>query len=304
MPVCILVFKLEGCQRVNEDNLIRGLVEEHAVEELNLRDPTKIATSPEALAQLQGLPLLPRCRVSCLNPQNNVWTPTIDGGSSSSIREVSDEVFPIDISPFDTTGVVPDLDQIPTAEEYKNERAYTDGEIFRKIRLYHKCGSTADENRWWARLTDTKRKVLRQLLKDEQFATAFDNLLPWPGLWTPIRLGSHRLLTLKCDEEMLHYLRAIHAAWSAILSSARAGSHDEMVDNSTVEHLQGLCPALSSIDADTVRRLMRQQMIFPTVLDATVRTRILSSILIVPDMVPSLFTFFEDLKFEDSVTEL
>lgn len=57
------------------------------------------------------------------------------------------------------------------------------------------------ERKWWARLTETKRKDLRQLLKDERYAVAFDALLDWPGLWTTIKLGSlHRLLCLKCDE--------------------------------------------------------------------------------------------------------
>lgn len=57
------------------------------------------------------------------------------------------------------------------------------------------------EHKWWARLTETKRKDLRQLLRDERYALAFDALLDWPGLWTTIKLGSlHRLLCLKCDE--------------------------------------------------------------------------------------------------------
>ena len=87
------------------------------------------------------------------------------------------------------------------AEEYKNEQAFSDGEIFRKIRLYHHAGSKAAADRWWVRLSYTKRKDLRQLLKDVRYANAFDALLPWPGLWNTIQLGSlHRLLTMKCDE--------------------------------------------------------------------------------------------------------
>ena len=91
--------------------------------------------------------------------------------------------------------------QVIVTEEYKNEQAYSDGEIVRKIRLYHRKRDDVGEQRWWARLSNTKRKDLRQLLRDAQYALAFDTMLPWPGLWSPIRLGSlHRLLTMKCDE--------------------------------------------------------------------------------------------------------
>jgi hypothetical protein len=87
------------------------------------------------------------------------------------------------------------------AEEYLNEKPPSDGEIFCKIRQYHLANDEANELKWWARLTETKRKDLKQLLKDARFANAFDSMLPWPGLWAPVKLGSlHRLLCLKCDE--------------------------------------------------------------------------------------------------------
>jgi hypothetical protein len=73
------------------------------------------------------------------------------------------------------------------AEEYLNEKPPSDGEIFRKIRQYHLANDEAND--------------LKQLLKDARFANAFDSMLPWPGLWAPVKLGSlHRLLCLKGDE--------------------------------------------------------------------------------------------------------
>lgn len=87
------------------------------------------------------------------------------------------------------------------AEDYCNEKSHTDGEIFLKIRIYHHEHKKDSESKWWARLTESKRKDLRQLLRDERYAQAFDAMLLWPGLWTPVKLGSlHRLLCLKCDE--------------------------------------------------------------------------------------------------------
>ena len=109
----------------------------------------------------------------------------------------------------------PDLSRSPClrlAEEYLNEKPPSDGEIFRKIRQYYNDSDESNELKWWARLTETKRKDLKQLLKDARFANAFDSMLPWPGLWAPVKLGSlHRLLCLKCDEaRAFHILKHRH----------------------------------------------------------------------------------------------
>ena len=92
-------------------------------------------------------------------------------------------------------------------EEYSNEQAYSDGETFRKIRQYHRDGDKDGEERWWARLSNDKRKDLAQLLKDERFERTFDAMLQWPGLFRPIKLGAlRRSVRLKCDE-VRHFKR-------------------------------------------------------------------------------------------------
>lgn len=53
-------------------------------------------------------------------------------------------------------------------------------------------------------MTATKRKDLKQLLKNEGFAAGFDALVDVFGLWTPIKLGTlHRFHALRCDEVSL-----------------------------------------------------------------------------------------------------
>jgi hypothetical protein len=57
------------------------------------------------------------------------------------------------------------------------------------------------EKRWWARLSKSKRKDLKQLLKHEGFTMAFDALLAIPGIWVGLRIGMlHKLIAMKCDE--------------------------------------------------------------------------------------------------------
>ena len=84
------------------------------------------------------------------------------------------------------------------AEEFINEKGHSNGEIFRKIRDYHKNGEGDDEGRWWARLSKDNGKDLRQLLKDERFERVFDAMLSWPGLFRQITLRLS--VRLKCDE--------------------------------------------------------------------------------------------------------
>lgn len=86
-------------------------------------------------------------------------------------------------------------------ESFLNEQKPSDGEIFRKIRLYHRQKDEEAENRWWACLDKSKLRDLRQVLKKKKLAAAFDALLDMPGLWARIHLGAlQRLLALKCDE--------------------------------------------------------------------------------------------------------
>lgn len=86
------------------------------------------------------------------------------------------------------------------AEEYANEQAHSDSEVFRKIRLRHKEGDEDGEKQWWARLSDSTRDDLSMLLRDKRYEKAFDAMLPWPGLWADISPSSLRKRKGKFDE--------------------------------------------------------------------------------------------------------
>jgi hypothetical protein len=54
---------------------------------------------------------------------------------------------------------------------------------------------------WWARLTDEKAQYLRRLSKDTDLFSAFDALLPIPGLWGGLSLEDVlMMMVLSCDE--------------------------------------------------------------------------------------------------------
>jgi hypothetical protein len=98
---------------------------------------------------------------------------------------------------------------IRIVEAYSNEQKPSDGEIFRKIRLYHRENDQEAEKRWWSRLEKSKPKDLRQLFRRPSLTASFDALIDMPGLWAKLQLGAlHRLLVLKCDEVRVYMDKA------------------------------------------------------------------------------------------------
>ena len=193
-----------------------------------------------------------------------------------------------------------------------NEQKPADGEIFRKIRLYHRANDQSSEDRWWACLDRSKLKDLRQLTKRRQIIAAFDELIDMPGLWAPIQLGAlHRLLALKCDEvragymvptatnspqEMVFYLKHIARTWRKILRCDHATISGQSVDFKTVEKLELLCPKYSTTDKGLLHQRMQQKVLFPSQPDLAARDALFQNVCNLSVLVPSLRTFFEMLK--------
>lgn len=120
-------------------------------------------------------------------------------------------------------------------EEYSNSSNFSDGEIFRHIRLYHRLDNSIAERKWWARLTKDKAKDLKRILNIKALREGFDDLLDITGLWDAFHIGTmRRYLVLKCHEvviatlkrpthaddtqELAIYLRRIRHVWSRTTS--------------------------------------------------------------------------------------
>ncbi|KAK4552385.1 hypothetical protein LTR86_010399 [Recurvomyces mirabilis] len=281
----VRIFK-SRCKREEEDNFVKAVLDEPDVS--RARQSAAIVTSIPTASHIRQLPILQGYRLKCLNG----WARVL---AAKQHLDRNDQWWVARI--YAWVQVSP-AEQLLAAEEYRNEQPHSDGEIFRKVCLYRRDGLCDDERRWWERLSLSKAKDLRQLLAVEAYAKAFEKLLEWPGLWDPVHLGSlHRLLPMRCTEEALAYLEYISEALTTITCPALEDLLPAAVDAITVHHLQGLSPSKSRADAETVTSLMQRRVIFPTVSDVRTRDRLLRSILDYPDMIPSLFTFFESLKY-------
>ena len=89
-------------------------------------------------------------------------------------------------------------------DEYANARNFCDGDIFQQIRIHQGKKDRQAEGRWLARLSEGKRKDLKQLqrrLELRRLAEALNQLLPYTGFWPSLQIGTfHRILNLKCPE--------------------------------------------------------------------------------------------------------
>jgi len=89
-------------------------------------------------------------------------------------------------------------------DEWDNSGPLSDGIIFKKIRQAQLRGDSSQERKWLARLSDPKRRDLRQMQRWEEFAgfrASLDALLDFNGLWPAKKMSIvRRLLTQRCPE--------------------------------------------------------------------------------------------------------
>lgn len=188
-------------------------------------------------------------------------------------------------------------------EAYSNTSNFCDGDIYRHARQCNLAGDVAREHLWLARLSESKRRDVLQLQrlaeKDERmkkFRDVLDSLLPFVGLWSALKIGTfHRLLTLRCPEEMTHYLVRVRESWRGILGGQV--SIFPYLDSHTVTVVQGKNTFLSSEDSHLIEQLLLQREIFSSDVFDNERPTILLRLQSIKHIIPSLHTFLEDTKY-------
>lgn len=91
-------------------------------------------------------------------------------------------------------------------EGYANSTYFCDGEILRHIRLYQDADDILNENKWWARLSQDKKKDLKRVLNITEFRKIFDELMDITGLWPSFHIGTfRRYLVMNCHEVGLRH---------------------------------------------------------------------------------------------------
>ncbi|KAF1353041.1 hypothetical protein EJ07DRAFT_134654 [Lizonia empirigonia] len=291
----VRIFGRKGCLRLQEENVINAVILDKDLPALLSFGPS--AFTPEKLRQItwaRDAPALSSGKLKCVSGLHRIE-------AAKRCLDENDKWWPVRLFSVD----IPEPCLTRIIESYVNEQKPSDGEIFRKIRLYHRQNDAEAENHWWAFLDKSKLRDLRQLLKKQDIAAAFDQLIDLPGLWTKVQLGAlQRLLALKCDEEIIAYLHHIKRAWSGILRTGSEVLPPSIVDATTVTKLESLAPNYSDIDRELVSVLMRNGDLFPSQHDENVRQDLLKNICNFSGIIPSLWTFFETLKYLEPICEI
>ena len=143
---------------------------------------------------------------------------------------------------------------------------------------------------------------------------AFDALLPIPGLWGGMSIGSlNRVFALRCDEvspfpcppmtemevlligqEIIHYLQHVKSFWSSVVDNDQQKM--AQIDLHTVEALQLKAPAASAAEARDTKGLVLSGEVFSSFSEAE-RIRIWERISTHDTIIPSLYTFFRDAQY-------
>ncbi|KAJ6070578.1 hypothetical protein N7467_011897 [Penicillium canescens] len=180
-------------------------------------------------------------------------------------------------------------------EESTESIKFTVGEIYRTLRSYQISQNAAQEQKWWARLgSEDCRKQVRRLQRDTHRRDILDMLLPYVGLWKPLRSSQiTRMLGLKCPEILLHYLRKIYEMWKAVVNP-QWGS---VVDSDSVLQIEGLMPNISLADRRRVTDLMDSKRIFPLITIPEDREKVKTHLLQTPGRIISLNTLLQDTLF-------
>ncbi|KAI9676517.1 MAG: hypothetical protein M1817_000675 [Caeruleum heppii] len=278
------IFEIQGCARLDPEHYVPALISKADLD----RTLARSAITPAILHRFDEPPTLdldPTTRLTCLHGKHRLQ-------AAEHFLLPGDKWWVVDLYAAD----LPADAKSEIREEYSNALNFSDGDIYRNVRRHQRRSERAEEGKWLARLTESKRKDLRQLQTLSGLSSAFDRLLPFVGLWSAMQLGKfHRILTLKCLEELEHYLAHVHDVWTTLTLGRE--ELRRYVDADTVELLQLRFPTYSLRDRSEIRILMNDGKLFPGVADEDTRCLILDRLQMMPHMVPSLHTFFEDTKY-------
>ena len=96
---------------------------------------------------------------------------------------------------------------------------------------------------------------------------------------------------------MLRYLLHVKCTWQKIFSGLPVQYTEDAVDKETVESIQALAPGISTRDYNSIVVAMDSGLLFPLVKAPEQRHLILQNLQSLDCLIPSFFTFFENLKY-------
>ncbi|OBT55954.1 hypothetical protein VE04_03627 [Pseudogymnoascus sp. 24MN13] len=181
-------------------------------------------------------------------------------------------------------------------EEYTKEEKPSDGELYYNIRQYHRQKNYSFKMRWMARLKGVRKKNMSYLLKHEELTDAFDSLLDIPGLWGGMMITTLNKVVATATPKQQHikYLTHIKETWSSLVEDDKTAMGK--IDHKTVKALELCAPWASTLDAEYLRSEVLEGRLF-SAFSFPERIGIWNRLRMVDGLIPSLFTFFKDVRY-------
>ncbi|KAF2825068.1 hypothetical protein CC86DRAFT_246297, partial [Ophiobolus disseminans] len=289
----IKLMQASRCDRMDIKNHVIATIDQQSLDIAlaysNLTAETLAAGTTSSFSTLQ---FPPGVRLRCLHGVDRL-------AAARRVLQPEDRRWVVDLYLAGTSLLILNL-RLALVDSYSNEKEPHDGEFYTKIRQYQQSGNTCLEEIWWARLLALgiqKKKNLTRILRSKVYLSAFDCQIGLPGLRRGMKLGTmHTILSMKCDEENVRYLRYVHETWAAILSHDATAM--QRLDSFTVKKLQHTAPGYCVQDAARLYRELQQGRIFRH-FQSSERESIWNNVLSVSTerLIPSLETFFDDVKY-------
>ncbi|OAT02469.1 uncharacterized protein BDCG_17576 [Blastomyces dermatitidis ER-3] len=127
---------------------------------------------------------------------------------------------------------------------------------------------------------------------------ALDALIPFPGLWSTW-VNLHQLLPLRAPEILAVYLTLIR-----VICYHMTGGRPEILDARTMEALQGRSPQRSWADRAHITDVFEDGTAYAAVTCPQEREVLRLKVMQIPHIIPSLYTFHQDVKYLEPVLKL
>lgn len=96
-------------------------------------------------------------------------------------------------------------------------------------------------------------------------------------------------------QELLRYLCHVSEVWKKVVGESDVPP--EAIDRDTVERLESRAPSASHRDREIIEEWIRSGVLFRSVSEQTQRDKLLTAVVAIPGLIPSLRSFFENLKY-------
>ncbi|OAA42286.1 hypothetical protein ISF_09726 [Cordyceps fumosorosea ARSEF 2679] len=179
-------------------------------------------------------------------------------------------------------------------KKYQHEQQQTDGQIYRKLRMYPDNGP--DYNKWYSHLTEPKRIGMAAIDQRVDISLELNKLTYIPAVLDELYLTSiQKSFVSRLDEELLAGIRNLYSEW---LRLARGNMNIlKKMDKETVNALAGRAPRVCDKDRLFIDDMFSSRQVFSKVDNPEEREALRLRVQQSSGIIPSLLSLQSNLRF-------